>query len=102
MLRQVQPLYFLFFGDTQTDQKIGQLQKHRCADNRQAPGDRDADQLIHELMRISVQHPNTQGPSGRVVKDRIHGGNREDSRKERAQCSAGAVDTKGVEGVVVS
>ena len=62
----------------------------------------DANQLIQDLMKISLDGAGRQGVAVGILEDRVDDARREDSRQHRADRASGSMHSKGVERIVIA
>src|SRR5665213_1128837 len=101
MLRKIEPLSFLLRRNAQTDGLIHKSQDGESSNDTERPSDRYADELIQELVRISLNEAGGQNISIRIFQDWIDGADGEDSRKDRADCPARPMDAERIERIVI-
>ena len=73
MLREVEPLCFLFFGHTNAYEKVRDLQENQRADHGDAPSDQHSDELVSKLCRVSLNQANRHNIALAVMKDGVDG-----------------------------
>src|SRR6202012_910846 len=55
VLREVEAGGFVFCRDAQTDRLVDEEEENQCADERDAPGNRNADELVEHLVPVAVE-----------------------------------------------
>jgi len=89
VLRDVQTLDLLFFGDADAGDPIGDLEQYDRADDGKTPCDQDTDELIAHLAPMAVQSTDWFTRA----EDRVDNLLREDAGQQGANGAAGTVDT---------
>jgi hypothetical protein len=102
VLRQVQPLKFVFARNTHPYKEIGHFQHRECSPNRQTPGDQYTHELIENLARISVENSQRQGVALSIMENRIDHRKGENSGHQSPQRASGAMNAERVERIVVA
>src|SRR5579862_3228275 len=98
VLRDVQTFDFLYFAHAHAGNHIRYFEKDNGADDGEAPGNQYADELVAELTPVAVKSADGFACAEDGIDDLL----REDSGQESADGAASAVNTEGVEGVVVA
>ena len=98
----IEPLHFLIFGDAKADGGIHDLEDHQGSYDTEAPGDGNADSLIEHLAGVAVDQAEGLSFAGGVFERVVDGIGGEDAGEDCADRSARAVDTEGIEGIVVA
>ena len=55
VLREVEALNFVIFGNAQADDGVDNFEDHQCPHDGETGRNADSDGLIHELVRVSFQ-----------------------------------------------
>src|SRR5579859_3099804 len=98
MLRDVQPFDFMFFADAEPGKEIGDFQDNQCSDERKAPGDRNADELIANLSPAAIEPPNWFARAEDWIDDLL----REDAGEQSPDGAARTVHTERIERVIIA
>ncbi len=98
VLRDVQTFDLFRFGHAHAGNHIRYFQQHNGSDQREAPGNQYAHKLVAELAPVSVHSANRLA----CAKNRIDHLLSEDAGQERADRSAGAVNSESVQGIIVA
>ena len=101
VLRKVQALHFVFLRDTQPDERVDKLEQNQTPHNGQSPGNYNSDNLIQDLVRVSIEQPNRQRVSLAILKNWIDDFQSKNSGEHGAQSAAGSVDTERVQRIII-
>ena len=99
MLREVEAGGFLLRRDAQADDLVDDKEQHQRAHDGDAPGNAHAGELVEQLAPVAVDGA---GGQRRLPKIGVDGAGGEEAGEQRAEGSAGSVNAKGVERVVVA
>src|SRR5215469_2831085 len=102
VLGQIEALNLFLFRHPQPDDEIYNLENDERTHDRKHPRDYNAHELIEQLMSIPFEQARCQRIPLRIFEDRVHSRGGENTGQQRAQRSACAMDTEGVEAVIVS
>src|SRR5579862_4578334 len=98
MLREVETLRLVLGRETKSDHLVHDEEQHQRADDGDAPGDRDTRCLIADLAPVTVD----AAGGNALAECGIDGLRGENSGEQRTDGSAGAVDTEGIERIVIA
>src|SRR5271155_37098 len=102
VLREVEALSFLVFGNAEADELVNDHEDDERANDGEDPGDGDADGLIEQLMGVAFEEAGGEYGAVGVFENGIDGAIRENSGEEGADGAAGTVNAEGVERIVVA
>ncbi len=102
MLGDVESGGFLFGGDAQAHDLINDKKQRQRANDGDAPCYGDAGKLIDQLAPAAVDGAGGERVASRVLEDRVDDAGGEDAGEQGANGSAGSVNAKGVQRVVVA
>src|ERR1700722_15241659 len=100
MLTEIEALLLGIGIHAHANQDVANLEDNECADGRESNGDQDANRLVQNLPRITVDQ--TQGNHFTVdgcVVDDVGG---EHSRQQRAQRTARGMNAESIERIVIT
>src|SRR4029077_8730775 len=84
VLRKVETLSFLIFGDAQADEFVHDLENDECTHNGEHPGNQNADELVEQLAGVAFEQARGQDFAIRICKNWIDCAGGENSGEQSA------------------
>jgi len=102
VLAEVKAHNFIVRIDSQTDDGIDDLQDNIASDSGQDPCNQNTCGLVQELMSIPIKQPDGKRPALGILENRIDAAYSENSRQQCTQCTARAMNAKGIQGIIIA